>query len=298
MREKQEPSQLNAQGESVGSSNVSPCRTSDDLSHDSLQEVHQSDYALGHAFELYDEQRSSSAAAKSNISAQQTGRNKEENSPPPAPAQIKISQPIGRLCGAVKAGSVGPVTLKGEIPPITDEEILKDRESEEGIQRIPRFRNYQPGNPSKVPWRDVMIVIYWDKLELHQQDSCLFFCHCRCCAWRTWVHMPHWPSWWHCSPGLSKRVVHRCCTGCWRVGWRARHSSLCRVRKCFCLNRSRDTAINVFIHFLSADAETAQRALQLLHGYRGLGKPLVVEFGRERQEAEKQGKEVEQERTF
>lgn len=40
--------------------------------------------------------------------------------------------------------------------------------------------------------------------------------------------------------------------------------------------------------FLLADAEIAQKALQLVHGYRLLGKPLVVEFGRERQEEEKQ----------
>ncbi|XP_010790693.1 RNA-binding protein 41 [Notothenia coriiceps] len=43
------------------------------------------------------------------------------------------------------------------------------------------------------------------------------------------------------------------------------------------------------------DAETAQKALQLVHGYRLLGKPLVVEFGRERQEDEKQ-KEKQEER--
>lgn len=42
--------------------------------------------------------------------------------------------------------------------------------------------------------------------------------------------------------------------------------------------------------FSLADAETAQKALQLVHGYRGLGKPLVVEFGRERQEEEKREK--------
>lgn len=36
------------------------------------------------------------------------------------------------------------------------------------------------------------------------------------------------------------------------------------------------------------DVETAQNALRLVHGYRGLGKPLVVEFGRERQQEEKQ----------
>lgn len=39
---------------------------------------------------------------------------------------------------------------------------------------------------------------------------------------------------------------------------------------------------------LPADVETAQNALRLVHGYRGLGKPLVVEFGRERQQEEKQ----------
>ena len=47
--------------------------------------------------------------------------------------------------------------------------------------------------------------------------------------------------------------------------------------------------------FLLADAETAQKALQLVHGYRLLGKPLVVEFGRERQEDEKQKKKKEEE---
>lgn len=147
MRGKQEPPQLNAHGESVVSSHVSPCRTSGDHSHDSLKEVHCPQSITA---QLHDEKRTSSGAAKSNISEQPPDRNREENSPLPAPAQIKISQPIGRLCGAVKVGSVGPLTVTGEVQPITDEEILKDRESEEGIQRIPRFRNYQPGNPSKV----------------------------------------------------------------------------------------------------------------------------------------------------
>jgi len=49
--------------------------------------------------------------------------------------------------------------------------------------------------------------------------------------------------------------------------------------------------MHCIIVFLLADAETAQRALQLVHGYRLLGKPLVVEFGRERREEEKQTEE-------
>nr|XP_057943887.1 RNA-binding protein 41 isoform X2 [Doryrhamphus excisus] len=64
--------------------------------------------------------------------------------------EINISQPIGSLCGAMTVGSCGPLTVKGEVATMTDEEILENRETEEGIRNIPRFRNYQPGNPSKV----------------------------------------------------------------------------------------------------------------------------------------------------
>jgi len=46
-----------------------------------------------------------------------------------------------------------------------------------------------------------------------------------------------------------------------------------------------------------ADAETAQNALQLVHGYRLLGKPLVVEFGRERQEEEKLKQQEEKQKN-
>uniref|UniRef100_A0A3Q3FDK2 RNA binding motif protein 41 n=1 Tax=Labrus bergylta TaxID=56723 RepID=A0A3Q3FDK2_9LABR len=67
-----------------------------------------------------------------------------------AAAQINIKQPIGSLRGAGAARSEGPLTLRGEIETISDEEILDNRESEEGIRSIPRFRNYQPGKPSKV----------------------------------------------------------------------------------------------------------------------------------------------------
>lgn len=42
--------------------------------------------------------------------------------------------------------------------------------------------------------------------------------------------------------------------------------------------------------FSFTDPETAQKALQLVHGYQGLGKPLVVEFGRVQQEGGQQMK--------
>lgn len=63
--------------------------------------------------------------------------------------------------------------------------------------------------------------------------------------------------------------------------WRSSHRQLALI-------------LCVFV-FLLADAETAQNALRLLHGYRLLGKPLVVEFGRERQEEEKQKERAGQE---
>lgn len=46
--------------------------------------------------------------------------------------------------------------------------------------------------------------------------------------------------------------------------------------------------VSLCVYFSVPDTETAQNALRLVHGYRLLGKPLVVEFGRKRQEEEKQ----------
>lgn len=75
----------------------------------------------------------------------------EEDRPPPQAAQqININQPIRSLCGAVRVGSQGLLTVTGAIQTISEEEILKDREPEEGIRNIPRFQNYQPGIPSRV----------------------------------------------------------------------------------------------------------------------------------------------------
>lgn len=77
-------------------------------------------------------------------------QNRPEHQRLAAPKRINVSEPIGSLCGAVRVGIGGPLTVRGEIEDIPDEEILKNRESEEGIRNILRFRNYQPGEPSKV----------------------------------------------------------------------------------------------------------------------------------------------------
>lgn len=78
----------------------------------------------------------------------------EEGSPEPPehhPAPLlEISRPIGSLRGAEGAGSGRPLTVTGQVATVTDQEIRENRESQEGIRSIPRFRNYQPGKPSRV----------------------------------------------------------------------------------------------------------------------------------------------------
>ncbi|XP_030010563.1 RNA-binding protein 41 [Sphaeramia orbicularis] len=150
------------------------------------------------------------------------------------PTHINISQPIGSLCGAGKAGSNGPLTVRGEIESISDEEILSNREPDEGIRSIARFRNYHPGKPSK--------VLCVKNLSAQASVAQLVALFCRF------------------EEENDPQILYRLLTG------RMKGQAFITLR----------------------DAETAQKALELVHGYRLLGKPLVVEFGRERQEEEKQ----------
>ncbi|XP_067231301.1 RNA-binding protein 41 isoform X2 [Chanodichthys erythropterus] len=64
--------------------------------------------------------------------------------------KMTVSQSIGTLCAALVQGHDGPVTVSGRIEEISDEEIKNNRETEEDIRNIPRFKNYQRGNPSNV----------------------------------------------------------------------------------------------------------------------------------------------------
>ncbi|XP_041808352.1 RNA-binding protein 41 [Chelmon rostratus] len=212
----------------------------------SQRDNNQSEEASDHQSELQGEKRSSSVQSESSsgTSEQQLAQDRPGKPAPAAPTQINISQSIGSLRGAVTARSGGPLTVRGEIETISDEEILKNRESDEGIRSIQRFRNYQPGKPSKVlcvknlsaQASVAQLVALFSRFE---QES-------------------------------GPPVLYRLLTG-----------------------RMKGQA---FITL--PDAETAQKALQLVHGYRLLGKPLVVEFGRERQEEEKQkGKEVQEDNT-
>ncbi|XP_059206934.1 RNA-binding protein 41 [Centropristis striata] len=233
--------------ETAGASHLFTHRIISDQSQDSQRDNNRSKVASDHQLELQGENRrlSVQSESSSDTAEQQLAQDRTGHPPPPPPAvptQINISQPIGSLCGAAKARSGRPLTVRGEIETISDEEILKNRESEEGIRSIPRFRNYQPGKPSKVlcvknlsPQASVaQLVALFSRFEQENTQT---------------------------------PVLFRLLTG-----------------------RMKGQA---FITL--PDAETAQEALQLVHGYRLLGKPLVVEFGRERQEDENQ-KEKQQEK--
>uniref|UniRef100_A0A3P9PEU6 RNA-binding protein 41 n=1 Tax=Poecilia reticulata TaxID=8081 RepID=A0A3P9PEU6_POERE len=157
-----------------------------------------------------------------------------ETNPPAPPERIDLNQQIGRLGGASGAKSGKLLTVSGEIKTLPDEEILNNRESDEGIRSMARFQNYQPGKPSKVlcvknlsaQASIAQLVALFSRFE--QKDG--------------------------------PPVVYRLLTG-----------------------RMKGQAF-----IMLPDTQTAQNALRLVHGYRLLGKPLVVEFGRERQEEEKQ----------
>ncbi|MBN3322948.1 RBM41 protein, partial [Atractosteus spatula] len=65
----------------------------------------------------------------------------------PVSRSLSVSQPIGKLCGV---GGGPPVTVTGPVQPISEEEIRANRATVQEIQQIPRFHNYQQGEPSKV----------------------------------------------------------------------------------------------------------------------------------------------------
>ncbi|XP_071362479.1 RNA-binding protein 41 isoform X2 [Trachinotus anak] len=233
--ERQQASLLDSEGQITAASHLSTHRTVSDQSQSSQTDSDQSEETTGH--------QSEQPGSSSDSTWQQLTQDGQEQTRLAAPVKIEINQPIGSLCGAVKAGSGVPLTVRGEIETITDEEILQNREPEEGIRSISRFRNYQPGKPAKV-----LCVKNMSAQASVAQLVALFS---------------------RFEPENGPRVIYRLLTG-----------------------RMKGQA---FITL--PDAETAQRALLLVHGYRLLGKPLVVEFGRERQEEEKQKeKEVQEER--
>ncbi|KAL0993752.1 hypothetical protein UPYG_G00113220 [Umbra pygmaea] len=150
-----------------------------------------------------------------------------------AQRRINVSQPIGSICGAAKVSPGCPITVRGVVEEISEEEIRENRETEEGIRNIPRFHSYRQGEPSK--------VLCVKNLSARASVSQLVALFSRF------------------DRDANVPVLYRLLTG--RLKGQA------------------------FITL--SDTETARRALEMVNGYRLLGKPLVIEFGRERREEQK-----------
>ncbi|KAF2987890.1 hypothetical protein EK904_005529 [Melospiza melodia maxima] len=121
-----------------------------------------------------------------------------------------------------------PVVIKEPVEFVPEEEILRNRLSEEELRKIPRFSSYHPGEPSRV---------------LYLKNLC-------------------------------PRVTVRDLVSLF-ARFQREDSPLIQFR--LLSGRMRDQA---FITF--PDTESAQRALQLLNGYKLQGKPLVIAFGKSR----------------
>ncbi|RXM95163.1 RNA-binding protein 41 [Acipenser ruthenus] len=61
---------------------------------------------------------------------------------------LSVSQPIGKLSSSI---TESPVKVTGAVESISEEEIRGNRQTVEEIRQIPRFQNYQQGEPSKTP---------------------------------------------------------------------------------------------------------------------------------------------------
>ncbi|XP_068436505.1 RNA-binding protein 41 [Clinocottus analis] len=201
---------------------------SSDQSQDSLTDDDQSEEAS--------DRRPHPSGEGSSVKSESVSADASGPPAPPAAAQTRmsLSRPIGSLRGAARAG---PLTVRGEIENISDEDIQQNREPEEAIRSIPRFRNYQPGKPSKV-----LCVKNLSAQASAAQLVALFS---------------------RFEPEVGPPLRYRLLTG-----------------------RMKGQAFVTL-----PDAETAHRAVRLLHGYRLLGKPLVLEFSREREEEKPRGRE-------
>lgn len=60
---------------------------------------------------------------------------------------LSVSQPIGKLSSSMTESLV---KMTGAVESISEEEIRGNRQTVEEIRQIPRFQNYQQGEPSKV----------------------------------------------------------------------------------------------------------------------------------------------------
>ncbi|KFW77120.1 RNA-binding protein 41, partial [Manacus vitellinus] len=74
----------------------------------------------------------------------------EDSSPPDQEEQAEQAASPSVPAAKPHQSSPGPVVIKEPVEFVPEEEILKNRLSEEELRKIPRFSSYHPGEPSKV----------------------------------------------------------------------------------------------------------------------------------------------------
>ncbi|XP_017674746.1 PREDICTED: RNA-binding protein 41 isoform X1 [Lepidothrix coronata] len=74
----------------------------------------------------------------------------EDSSPPDQEEQAEQAASPSVPATKPHQSSPGPVIIKEPVEFVPEEEILKNRLSEEELRKIPRFSSYHPGEPSKV----------------------------------------------------------------------------------------------------------------------------------------------------
>ncbi|XP_066571374.1 RNA-binding protein 41 isoform X2 [Amia ocellicauda] len=186
------------------------------------------DQSKSHSVQSQNETSSifSQSQDKSNIIHQSQSQSRETSAGLSVPQSLSASQPIGRLCSI---GTGPPLTVTGPVQPITEHEIRGNRATVQEIRQIPRFQNYQQGEPSKV----LFVRNLSPRATLAQLVSVFSLF----------------------QPPTTPPLLYRLLTG--RLKGQA------------------------FITF--PDRATAADALELVNGFRLTGRPLVIEFGRERE---------------
>ncbi|XP_063059189.1 RNA-binding protein 41 [Engraulis encrasicolus] len=182
----------------------------------------------------------STSSSQDNAASHPPLRTEDNNSQKMTPVSVvNKKMDVSQLIGALRpqqlsAGSrpMGPMTVTGQVELVPEEDILQNKETEEKIRSIPRFQNYQSGQPS-----NVLCVKNLSPRATVAQLVSLFS---------------------RFQQSERPPILYRLLTG--RLKGQA------------------------FITL--ADTESAKAALELLHGYRLLDKPLVIEFGREKRDQE------------
>ncbi|KAI2651100.1 RNA-binding protein 41 [Labeo rohita] len=194
------------------------------------------------------------------------------------PMKVTLSQSIGTLSAASAQGRDGPLTVSGRIEEISDEEIKKNRETEEGIRNIPRFKSYQRGMPSNVLCVKNMspraslaqMVSLFSRFQKDDTQPILYRLLTGRLKGQAFITFPELNGLQLPLSGCLASPLYELMDG--RGGAPAPAPPILRWTE----------HPLIFVALSVNDVKSAQAALDLLNGYKLLEKPLIIEFGRER----------------